>query len=81
MFLRSGKLMLFEKKRRKLFPVTEQKWRGWGGGGGRLGRPLYRGKCISTTPIGAPIYIWPRAAIPPGYIFIGMQMVGQYTHM
>ena len=22
-------------------------------------------KCISTTPIGAPIYIWPRAAIPP----------------
>ena len=33
-------------------------------------RQLYRGgnlacKCISTTPIGAPIYIWPRAAIPP----------------
>ena len=22
-------------------------------------------KCISTTRIGAPIYIWPRAAIPP----------------
>ena len=22
-------------------------------------------KCISTTPIGAPIYIWPRVAIPP----------------
>ena len=22
-------------------------------------------KCISTTPIGAPIYIWPRAAIAP----------------
>ena len=38
---------------------------GWGGG-----RLLYRGgnfacRCISTTPIGAPIYIWPRQAIHP----------------
>ena len=43
----------------------------WGGGGcGRLGRYYYRGgsfagKCISTTPIGALIYILPLAAIPP----------------
>ena len=34
------------------------------------GRHLNRGgnfarKCISITPIGAPIYIWPKAAIPP----------------
>ena len=34
------------------------------------GGGLYRGgnfarKCISTTLMGAPIYIWPRAAIPP----------------
>ena len=39
-------------------------------GCGRLGRHLYRGsnfafKCISTTLIGAPIYIWSRTAIPP----------------
>ena len=41
-----------------------------GDGGGRPRRHIYRGgnfarKFISTTPIGAPIYIWPRAAIPP----------------
>ena len=41
-----------------------------GGTKGGPGRHLYRGgnfarKCISTTPIGASIYIWPRAAIPP----------------
>ena len=41
-----------------------------GGGVGRLRRHLYMGssfarKCISTTQIGAPIYIWPPAAIPP----------------
>ena len=34
------------------------------------GRHIYRSgnfarKCISTTPIRASIYIWPRAAIPP----------------
>ena len=45
-------------------PVAER------GGGGPSGRHLYRGgnftrKCISTTPIGAPIYIWPRTGIPP----------------
>ena len=39
-------------------------------GGGRPRRHLYKdGKftriCISTTPIGAPIYSWPLAAIPP----------------
>ena len=40
-------------------------WRGKGGGGEEAIVPLlYRGgnferKCISTTPIGAPIYIWP----------------------
>ena len=40
------------------------------GGGGR-GGGIFTGaiisscKCISTTPIGAPIYIWPRAEIPP----------------
>ena len=41
-----------------------------GGGGGATGRHLYRGdnfarKCISTSTIGVPIYIWPQAAIPP----------------
>ena len=45
-----------------------------GGGGGQVSgsprRHLYRGgnfahKYISTTPIGAPIYICPRAAVPP----------------
>ena len=44
------------------------------GGGGEGVRPphaaplqgrQFRPECISTTPIGAPIYIWPRAAVPP----------------
>ena len=39
-------------------------------GVGRPGRHLYRGnnfarRCISTIPIGAPIYIWRLAAISP----------------
>ena len=42
-----------------------------GSGGAKVrGQHLYRGgsfarKCISTTPIGEPIYIWPRPAMPP----------------
>ena len=35
------------------------------GGGGCEGAAILSCKCISTTPIGAPIYIWPRAAVPP----------------
>ena len=38
---------------------------GGGGGGAFTGASILGCKCISTTPIGAPIYIWPRAAIPP----------------
>ena len=51
-----------------------------GGGGWGTSGHLYRGgnfarKCISTTPIGASIYICSPAAIPPGppllvYIFV-----------
>ena len=38
-------------------------------GGAKGGRDIYRDgnfarKRISTSPVGAPIYIWPRAAIP-----------------
>ena len=49
-----------------IYTVAEQV----GGGGGVIGPHLYRGlnfarKCIPTTPIRAPIYIWPQAAIPP----------------
>ena len=32
-----------------------------GGGGAAISSCI----CISTTSVGAPIYIWPRAAIPP----------------
>ena len=53
--------------REHVIPVAEQMGHE---GDGRPGRHLYRGgnfarKCISTIPIGAPIYIWPWAAIPP----------------
>ena len=55
----------------KKLGVAEQRVCVCGGGGGvRPDRHLFRGgnfarQCISTTPIGAPIYIWPLAAIPP----------------
>ena len=46
--------------------------RGVGGGGAAAGPggtfpgvAISSCKCVSTTPIGAPIYIVPRAAIPP----------------
>ena len=59
--------LTIEIYRKHVKPVAEQRGHE---GDGRLGRHLYRGsnfarKCISTIPIGAPIYIWPRAAIPP----------------
>ena len=41
-------------------PHTVAEQRGGGGEGANFAR-----KCNSTTPIGAPIYIWLRAAIPP----------------
>ena len=50
--------------------MTEPRSGGARGVGGGEEGGLYRGgnfarKCISTTPVGAPIYIWPRASIPP----------------
>ena len=36
-----------------------------GGAKGRRGGWQFQAECISTIPIGAPIYIWPLAAIPP----------------
>ena len=39
--------------------------RGGGVGCTITGAAISSCKCISTTPIGAPIYIWTRAAIPP----------------
>ena len=40
------------------FPLSLSEQRGAGGGSN------FSRKCISTTPLWAPIYIWPRAAIP-----------------
>ena len=40
------------------------------GGGVEGAQPLQGRKCISTTPIGVPIYIWPRAAIPPAQLHL-----------
>ena len=44
---------------------------GWGGGRGAVvpgstftGAAISICKCIFTIPIGAPIYIWPQAAMP-----------------
>ena len=54
---------------RSLYSRPTQRRSKGAGGGGAEGH-LFRGgnfarKCISTTPIGAPIYILPQAAIPP----------------
>ena len=38
-------------------------WCQWRGKGGGRGGGNFARKCISTTPTGATIYIWPRAAI------------------
>ena len=56
----SGKRVNGVKEDRIIFDQVLMQWRSKG-----LGAAISSYKCISTTPIGVPIYIWPRAAIPP----------------